>query len=71
MRRARSGGLLALIQSLMALALGPEEVSHSAGNMSVARLEAGLGAGLFAVFIFDGVGFNSFCAAMMVDWLGG
>ena len=36
----------------MALALGPEEVSHSAGNMSVARLEAGLGAGLFAVFIF-------------------
>ena len=39
----------------MALALGPELVSHSAGNLSGAGLEAGLEAGLFglfAVFIF-------------------
>ncbi len=36
----------------MALALGPELVSHSAGNLSGVGLEAGLGAGLFAVFIF-------------------
>ena len=55
----------------MAFALGPEAVSHSFGNVSGAGVEAGLAAGLFAGFIFDGVGFNSFCAAMMVDWLGG
>ena len=39
-------------QSLMALALGPEAVSHSTGKLSEAGVEAGLGAGLFEVLIF-------------------
>ena len=36
----------------MALALVPEAVSHSTGKLSGAGVEAGLGAGLFEVFIF-------------------